>query len=108
MTQRFSDQDAQTLVNAAKAAPLANMDTATALAAILMRFQAFYLEACVLMKRKAELQTALDKAHVSTTGIDSTAGDPEPNPLADQRAATLAAAIASAEGPAVAPTPPTS
>lgn len=45
MTERFTDQDAQLIVDAAQNAPLANMASGIALAGALARFQPFYRDA---------------------------------------------------------------
>lgn len=53
MTERFTDQDAQMIVDAAQSAPLANMASGIALAGALGRFQPFYREAQAALNERA-------------------------------------------------------
>lgn len=107
MTERFSDQDAQMLVDAAQAAPLANLAAANMLAAMLVRFQAFYKDACDALKARDAFN-----ARLNTPDVPSETPPPPPDvpPVADphndasaiqaRRAQTLALALAGDPDPA--------
>jgi hypothetical protein len=67
-TDRFSDQDAQTLVNAAENSPLANLASATMLAQLIVRFQTFYAQACATLNSQAAEKSAQVPVGLNSTG----------------------------------------